>query len=82
MTTLDKTMWKPADTMITIYRWAPKSQKWIVAWDFITTSKDLAKSYWPYNVLEMKVKLSDVLDDITDPVGDEYIYRPQSSQTK
>ena len=77
ITTLDKTLWKDSETIITIYRWAPKIQKEIVPWDFVTTSKELAKSYaWEWKVIEMKVKASDVLDDINEPLWDEYIYRP------
>lgn len=76
MTTLDKTSKKPADTIVTIYRGSPKSQKEIVAGDFITTNRDLAKSYGE-NVLSKKVKMSDILDDIESPLGEEYLYRPQ-----
>lgn len=79
ITTLDKTMGKSPDEMITIYRGAPKNQKSIVGGDFVTTNYDLAKSYTgDGNVLSKKVKLSDVLDDIEDPLGEEYIYRPKS----
>jgi len=45
ITTLDKTAWKNPNDIVIIYRWAPKSQKSIVPWDFITTNYDLAKSY-------------------------------------
>ncbi len=77
ITTIDKTMWVSPDKMITIYRWAPKSQKSIVWWDFITTNKELAKQYaWDWHILETKVKASDILDDINDPLWEEYLYRP------
>lgn len=77
ITTLDKTMKVSPDEMITIYRGAPKNQKSINPGDFITTNYDLAKSYTgDGNVLSLKVKAKDVLDDITEPLGDEYIYRP------
>lgn len=80
ITTLDKTMWVSPDKEIIIYRWAPKSQKWIVAWDFVTTNYDLAKSYtWDWNILKLKVKARDVLDDITEPLWEEYIYRPKTN---
>ena len=78
--TLDKTMWVSPNKEITIYRGTIKSQNEIVPWDFVTTSKELAKSYaWDWKVIEMKVKASDVLDDINEPLGDEYIYRPKLS---
>ena len=77
ITTLDKTSGKSPNETITIYRGAPKNQKEIVPGDFVTTNYDLAKSYTDEeNVLSKKVKMSDVLDDITEPLGEEYIYRP------
>ena len=33
-------------------------------------------------MLEKRVKLSDILDDITEPLGEEYIYRPKSTPLK
>lgn len=80
ITTLNKTMGGEADDIITVYRGAPKSQKSINPGDFITTNRELAQSYTgDGNVLELKVKKSDVLDDITEPLGEEYIYRPQQT---
>lgn len=77
ITTIDKTMGGKPDDIITVYRGAPGSQKTISPGDYITTNRELAKSYTGNgNVIEMKVKKSDVLDDITEPLGDEYIYRP------
>ena len=78
ITTLDKTMKKPADEMITIYRGTGKGGD-IVAGDFVTTNKQLAKDYaGTGRVIEKKVRLSDVLDDLDEPLGEEYIYRPQA----
>ena len=83
ITTLDKTMNESADKEITIYRGAPKTQKEIVAGDFITTNKQLAKDYAGTGiVLQKKVKLSDILDDKNDPLGEEYIYKPQQPEVK
>lgn len=80
MTTFDKTSGKAPNEMVTIYRGAPKNQKGIVAGDFITTNKELAKSYTgDGNVLEMKVPASHILDDTTSPLGEEYLYRPTKS---
>ena len=84
LTTLDKTMGKESNEKIKIYRGAPFSQKEIVPGDFITTNKQLARDYaGEGNVLEKEVALSDILDDIEEPLGEEYIYRPsQKSATK
>jgi len=77
ITTLDKTSSKSADELVTIYRGATKNQKEIVAGDFITTNKQLAQDYAGNgNVISKKVKASDILDDITEPLGEEYIYKP------
>ena len=70
-------MKKNPDTLITVYRGAPKTQKGINAGDFITTDRDLALSYTgDNNILSKKVKLGDILDDIDEPLGGEYLYRP------
>ena len=83
ITTLDKTMNKSGDETITIYRGVSKKYNTINAGDFVTTNKDLAKSYsGEGNVVSKQVKLKDILDDKTEPLGDEYIYRPQKSQVK
>jgi D-lyxose ketol-isomerase len=81
ITTLDKTSGKSPETMITIYRGVPKgSQLKINPGDFITTNEQLAKAYAGTGVvLVKKVKMSDLLDDIEDPLGEEYIYRPKEA---
>ena len=77
MTTYDKTAGKAPDELVTIYRGAPSSQKAINPGDFITTNRELAESYTgDGNVLEMQVPARDILDDATEPLGEEYIYRP------
>lgn len=77
ITTLDKTAWKSPNDIVTIYRWTLKSQKDIVPWDFITTNRDLAKSYaGEWKVITKKVKYSNILDDLKEPLGEEYIYLP------
>jgi len=82
MTTLDKTMGGSPDDLITIYRGAPKNQKGIVAGDFITDMPELAASYTDVRgggkVLKMVVKRGDILDDIHEPLGNEYLYRPNA----
>ena len=69
--------------MITVYRGAPKNQKGIVAGDFVTTNKQLAKDYAGNGVvLEKNVKLSSILDDVKEPLGEEYIYKPIDKAVK
>ena len=77
MTTLDKTMGgKPTDE-ITVYSNTP--EKDIVAGDYVTTNKQLAVDYKGGGKLTEKiVKKGDILDDITNPLGEEYIYRPNA----
>ena len=81
ITTLDKTSKKPPETITTIYRGAPKSQKQINPGDFVTTNETLAGTYGE-NILSKEVKMSDVLDDKTEPLGEEYLYRPQKAVKK
>lgn len=76
ITTLDKTMGKSADETITIYRGSSNGGD-IIPGDFITTNKQLAKDYAGTGVVsKKKVKLSDILDDVNEPLGEEYIYKP------
>ena len=77
ITTYDKTSGGSPDDWITIYRGAPKTQKTIAPGDFITTDLRLSKDYaGPGHVIQKRVRKIDVLDDITEPFGGEYIYRP------
>lgn len=86
MTTLDKTMGgKPTDSIV-IFRGT--QGKKIVPGDFVTTIRDLALTYAGgvpglsdppmYNLLSKRVKKGDILDDLDEPLGDEYIYRPNA----
>ena len=81
MVSLDKTMGGSPDDIITIYRGAPKNQKAIAAGDFVTDNIDLAKEYaGTGKVIKMQVRRGDVLDDVTEPLGNEYIYRPNADK--
>ena len=81
ITTLDKTMGKNPEEYITIYRGVSKGHNKINPGDFVTTNYDVAKSYTgDNNVVSLRVKLKDVLDDINEPLGDEYIYRPSNPE--
>jgi hypothetical protein len=81
MVSIDKTMGGSPDDIITIYRGAPKKQKSIVPGDFISDMHEVAKSYTgDNNVLMLKVRKGDVLDDINEPSGNEYLYRPNADK--
>jgi hypothetical protein len=81
ITTLDRTMGGSPDDLITIYRGAPKSQKGINPGDFITDLPQLAKDYAGNGqVLKMTVRRGDVLNDVSEPFGNEYIYRPNADK--
>lgn len=81
MTTLDKTIGgKPNDT-VTIYRGTSGSDQ-IVPGDFITTNKQLAQDYaGSGKVISQTVKKGDIIDDITEPGGEEYLYRPNQPKS-
>jgi len=79
ITTLDKTAGKPPDTMVTIYRGASKNQAVINPGDFVTTNLQLAKDYAGNGkILKSNVPMKHILDDKTEPLGEEYIYRPKA----
>ena len=75
--TLDQTMGINPDEMVTIYRGVPSDVSQISPGDFITTNERLAKDYaGSGKVISQKVPARTVLDDLTEPLGEEYIYRP------
>lgn len=79
ITTYDKTANLKPDDIVTVYRGTSGGK--INPGDFITTNYNLAKSYsGKGKVAELKVKASDILDDVTEPLGEEYIYRPKAAQ--
>jgi len=80
----DKTSGGSPDELVTIYRGLPKNQKNINSGDFVTTNSRLAQDYaGDGHVIKMTVKKSELLDDINEPLGEEYIYRkPQRPLTE
>lgn len=84
MTTLDKTMGRKGNEKITIYRGTVPEQDEIRAGDFVTTNYELARSYTgqgeTFNILTEEVRLDEILDDLDEPLGEEYIYRPKRPQ--
>ncbi|MDD4690018.1 MAG: hypothetical protein PHE51_09770, partial [Eubacteriales bacterium] len=81
ITTLAKTSGHNPDDKVTIYRGIPKGIKSTInSGDFITTNKQLAKDYaGDGQVISLSVRYGDVLDDISEPLGEEYIFRPSLS---
>ena len=77
ITTYDKTSNKKQDEKITVYRGVPKdASDDIVSGDFVTTNKKLAQDYaGTGKVISKEVRADEILDDKTEPLGDEYILR-------
>lgn len=76
ITTYDKTAGISPDTKITVYRGVPEFVSSINSGDFITTNKQLAKDYaGTGKVISKEVRADEILDDITEPLGEEYILR-------
>lgn len=81
MVTLDVTCGGEPNDKITVYRGTVKTQTKIVPGDYVTTNKQLAKDYaGTGHVIELKVRKGDLLDDKTEPCGEEYIYIPNADQ--
>ena len=77
LTTLDVTAGVSPDEMVEIYRGVPQGVSEISPGDFITTNRQLAQDYaGGGNVISQKVPYRTILDDLTEPLGEEYIYRP------
>lgn len=77
ITTYDVTSNLKPDSFVEIYRGVPKGIKNINPGDFVTTNKQLAKDYAGNGtVITKRVRARELLDDITDPLGEEYIFRP------
>ena len=74
--TYDKTSGKNPDELITVYRGVPKDINEIKSGDFVTTNEQLAKDYaGSGKVISKQVRADEILDDITEPLGEEYILR-------
>ena len=83
MVTLDVTCGGKPNDIITVYRGTIKTQTRIVPGDYVTTNKQLAKVYaGTGHVIELKVRKADVIDDKTEPCGEEYLYIPGIDKKK
>lgn len=81
LVSLDKTMGRDPEETITIYRGVPSGKGAINPGDFVTTNEQLAKDYaGTGEVVSEQVRLGDILDDSTEPLGEEYIYRPRADE--
>lgn len=75
ITTLANTAGKNPNDFVTIYRGSNLQSK-INNGDFVTTNKQLAQDYaGGGKVLSEKVRYGDILDDTSEPLGEEYILR-------
>ena len=76
ITTYDKTSGLPPDHMVTVFRGVPKNITRIQSGDYVTTNRQLAKDYAGTGIiLSMRVRADEILDDVTEPMGEEYILR-------
>ena len=87
ITTYDVTAGVNPTEKVTIYRGVPNDVNEIKSGDFVTTNKQLATDYaGTGKVISMEVNANEILDDKTEPLGEEYILRiPQvevSSKTQ
>ena len=80
MTTYDVTAGVNPTEKITVYRGVPSDVNEIKSGDFVTTNKQLATDYaGTGKVISMEVNANQILDDKTEPLGEEYILRiPQA----
>ena len=77
--TYDKTAGLSPNKKITVYRGVPKDINEIQSGDFVTTNKQLAQDYaGDGKVISKEVRADEILDDKTEPLGEEYILREQS----
>lgn len=68
------------DDLVDIYRGLPDNvEAAINPGDFVTTNPNLAASYGG-NVHKMQARYGDILDDLNEPLGEEYIFRPQPTR--
>lgn len=76
ITTYDETADISPTEKVTVYRGVPNDVNEIKSGDFVTTNEQLAKDYaGEGKVISMEVNANDILDDKTEPLGEEYILR-------
>lgn len=79
MRPLNETIGGSFDDVITIYRGVPTDGTGIVPGDFVTTNRQLAQDYaGDGRVVELQVSMGHVVDDATEPGGEEYLYLPSA----
>jgi hypothetical protein len=76
ITTYDETAGISPTEKVTVYRGVPNGVNEIKSGDFVTTNEQLAKDYaGEGKVISMEVNANEILDDKTEPLGEEYILR-------
>jgi hypothetical protein len=76
--TYDKTAELKPDEKVIVYRGVPNEVGEIKSGDFVTTNKQLAQDYaGDGKVISKEVRADEILDDKTEPLGEEYILREQ-----
>jgi hypothetical protein len=76
ITTYDETANISPTEKVTVYRGVPNNVNEIKSGDFVTTNEQLAKDYaGEGKVISIEVNANDILDDKTEPLGEEYILR-------
>ena len=78
LVTYDVTAGLDPDATVTVYRGVPAGAQTVLApGDFITTNLQLATDYAGTGVvITQEVLAREILDDLDEPLGEEYIYRP------
>ena len=83
ITTYDETADISPTEKVTVYRGVPNYVNEIKSGDFVTTNEQLAKDYaGEGKVISMEVNANDILDDKTEPLGEEYILRIKQPVSK
>lgn len=83
ITTLSETAGLSPDSDVTVYRGVPSNVSSIQSGDYVTTNKRLAQDYaGTGKVISMTVKAKEILDDRSEPLGEEYILRLGSSPNR
>lgn len=83
ITTYNETANIAPDDKVTVYRGVPSKDAQIQSGDFVTTNQQLAKDYaGEGEVISRKVRADEILDDKTEPLGEEYILRIKQDVSK
>ena len=78
LVTYDVTAGLDPDATVTVYRGVPAGAQTVLApGDYITTNKQLARDYAGNgDVISQDVRAGEIVDDLDEPLGEEYVFRP------